>query len=220
MIRLYMLIFSSFLPTVAIIATCTGCAGGSSIPRAPGLDQIGVRKMNWRHYVILFVIGLLSLCGLALLKLCLVIWMPTIILRAACNLRMAKVLLSLIFGIIWMIRKNLPHPSHTYWMPLASIVSAIGMWITGQSTYAAGRLPFILLSACVPLLTATLAFDVTRKTLSRWSLVCYPSSRFIMLLSCPFQITMLFTCCLAERFCCWLRATKNGFLLRSARWLV
>lgn len=60
--------------------------------------------------------------------------------------------------------QGLPHPSHTYWMPLASIVSAVGMWIAGQTTYAAGRLPFILLSACVPLLTATLAFDISRRT--------------------------------------------------------
>src|SRR5215208_1527142 len=59
---------------------------------------------------------------------------------------------------------GLPHPSHTYWMPLASIVSAFGMWVTGQSTYAAGRFPFILLSACVPLLTAALAFHVSRQT--------------------------------------------------------
>lgn len=60
--------------------------------------------------------------------------------------------------------QGLPHPSHTYWMPLASIVSALGMWSMGQTTYAAGRLPFILLSACVPLLTATLAFDISRRT--------------------------------------------------------
>lgn len=59
---------------------------------------------------------------------------------------------------------SLPHPSHTYWMPLASIVSALGMWMTGQSTYAAGRLPFILLSSFVPLLTAALAFSISRQT--------------------------------------------------------
>jgi hypothetical protein len=59
---------------------------------------------------------------------------------------------------------SLPHPSHTYWMPLASIVSAVGMSITGQSTYAAGRLPFILLSGFVPLLTAALAFSIARQT--------------------------------------------------------
>jgi hypothetical protein len=57
----------------------------------------------------------------------------------------------------------LPHPSHTYWMPLASILSAFGMWLTGQMTYAAGRLPFLLLSACLPLLTAALAFDLSRQ---------------------------------------------------------
>lgn len=58
----------------------------------------------------------------------------------------------------------LPNPSHTYWMPLASIVAALGMWISGLTTYAAGRAPFILLSACVPVLTAALAFQVSRQT--------------------------------------------------------
>src|SRR5512134_2991683 len=57
--------------------------------------------------------------------------------------------------------KGLPHPSHTYWMPLASIVSGAGMGLAGQSAYAAGRLPFILLSACVPLLTAALALRIS-----------------------------------------------------------
>jgi drug/metabolite transporter superfamily protein YnfA len=37
------------------------------------------------------------------------------------------------------------------------------MWLTGQDTYAAGRLPFILVSACVPLVTATLAFRLSRQ---------------------------------------------------------
>src|SRR5215211_6071745 len=59
---------------------------------------------------------------------------------------------------------DLPHPSHTYWMPLASIVSALGMWLTGQSTFAAGRLPFILLSGFVPILTAALAFRISQQT--------------------------------------------------------
>jgi len=58
---------------------------------------------------------------------------------------------------------GLPTPSHAYWMPLASIVSAVGMWLASQTTYAAGRFPFILLSACVPFLTATLAFDLSQK---------------------------------------------------------
>lgn len=59
---------------------------------------------------------------------------------------------------------GLPHPSHTYWMPLASIVTAMGMWLGGESTYAAGRLLFLLLSAFVPLVTAALAYRVSRQT--------------------------------------------------------
>ena len=31
---------------------------------------------------------------------------------------------------------GLPHPSHTYWYPLSSILAAIGMYLTGQHTYA------------------------------------------------------------------------------------
>ena len=60
--------------------------------------------------------------------------------------------------------QSLPNPSHTYWMPLASIVSALGMWFASTTTYAAGRVPFILLSACVPLLTAALAFSFSHQT--------------------------------------------------------
>lgn len=60
--------------------------------------------------------------------------------------------------------QSLPNPSHTYWMPLASIVSALGMWLTGLNTYAAGRAPFILLSACVPLFVSALAYKVSHRT--------------------------------------------------------
>jgi hypothetical protein len=120
--------------------------------------------MNWRHYGILFTIGLI---------------VPFVVSRFqslpgymdADYYFSGGVQLANGHGFtepyLWNYLDNpagLPHPSHTYWMPLASIVSALGMWITGQSTYAAGRFPFILLSACVPFLTATLAFNVSRQT--------------------------------------------------------
>lgn len=120
--------------------------------------------MNWRHYGILFVIGLL---------------VPLVISRFqslpgymdadyyfAGGVQLAEGQ-GFTEPYLWNYLddpEGLPHPSHTYWMPLASIVSALGMWLTGQSTYAAGRLPFILLSACVPLITAVLAFRVSRQT--------------------------------------------------------
>lgn len=55
---------------------------------------------------------------------------------------------------------GLPHPSHTYWMPLASILSAIGMAITGAQSFLAGRWPFILLAAIIPILAVKLAEEL------------------------------------------------------------
>ena len=58
---------------------------------------------------------------------------------------------------------SLPHPSHSYWMPLASIISALGMWITGQTTYASARLFFLLIAAFIPPLTAALAYTFSQR---------------------------------------------------------
>ncbi len=65
--------------------------------------------------------------------------------------------------------QGIPHPSHGYWMPLASLVAALGMALTGQTTYAAGRLGFILLASLVPPLTAHLAYRFTNKTALAWT---------------------------------------------------
>ena len=58
---------------------------------------------------------------------------------------------------------SVPHPSHSYWMPLASIVAALGMWLTGQTTYASARLFFLLIAAFVPPITAALAFTFSQR---------------------------------------------------------
>jgi hypothetical protein len=73
--------------------------------------------------------------------------------------------------------QGLPTPSHAYWMPLASLVAAAGMWLTGQTTFATARIGFILLAALVPPLTSLLAFRLTsNRTLSLLSglLACFP----------------------------------------------
>jgi hypothetical protein len=56
--------------------------------------------------------------------------------------------------------QGLPTPSHTYWMPLASILAALGMAFSGAETFTAARLPFILLAAAVPPLTAALSYSL------------------------------------------------------------
>lgn len=58
---------------------------------------------------------------------------------------------------------GLPHPSHAYWMPLASLLSALGLWLSGSAAFTAGRLPFLLAAGCIPPLTAALAHSFTSR---------------------------------------------------------
>ena len=58
---------------------------------------------------------------------------------------------------------GLPHPSHSYWMPLSSIITAAGMWIARSTSYQAGRLGFLLLAALAPVVTAALACNLTQR---------------------------------------------------------
>ena len=119
--------------------------------------------MNWRLYALLFAIGLIVPLAVSQFQTLPGYMDADYYFAGGVQLASGK---GFTEPYIWNYLSNpqgLPHPSHTYWMPLASIVSALGMWLTGQTSYPSGRAAFILLSACVPLLTATLAFDVTRK---------------------------------------------------------
>jgi len=120
--------------------------------------------MNWRHYAVLFVVGLIVPLAVSFFQSLPGYMDADYYFAGGVQLAEGK---GFTEPYLWNYLDGpagLPHPSHTYWMPLASIVSAFGMWIAGGSTYAAGRLPFILLSACVPLLTAALAFRISRRT--------------------------------------------------------
>lgn len=57
----------------------------------------------------------------------------------------------------------LPHPSHGYWYPLASLLAAAGMLVTGSQTFAAGRIGFILVAALVAPVTALLGYKITSR---------------------------------------------------------
>lgn len=119
--------------------------------------------MNWRHYLILFIVGLIVPFAVSRFQPLPGYMDADYYFAGGVQLAEGK---GFTEPYLWNYLDNsqgLPHPSHTYWMPLASIVSAMGMWITGQSTYSAGRAAFILLSACVPLLVATLAYSVSRQ---------------------------------------------------------
>lgn len=121
--------------------------------------------MNWRHYAVLFLVGLAVPFAISRFQSLPGYMDADYYFAGGVELTKGN---GFTEPYLWNYLddpQGLPHPSHTYWMPLASIVSALGMWLAGATTYAAGRLPFLLLSACVPLLTATLAFDLTRSRL-------------------------------------------------------
>lgn len=54
---------------------------------------------------------------------------------------------------------GLPHPSHLYWLPLTSLIAALPMAFLGQA-FRVAQIPFIIMSASLPLVTAALALQV------------------------------------------------------------
>jgi hypothetical protein len=56
---------------------------------------------------------------------------------------------------------GLPVPSHRYWMPLTSILAALGMRILGSSFFAA-RIFLVAVAAVIPVLTGPLTFLISQ----------------------------------------------------------
>lgn len=59
---------------------------------------------------------------------------------------------------------GLPHPSHAYWMPLASIIAAIGMGLAGQISWFSGRILFLIIAAIIPIITYSLAYSFSNRS--------------------------------------------------------
>jgi len=59
--------------------------------------------------------------------------------------------------------QGLPQPSNSYWNPLASMVAAGGMLLTGKINFLSARIGFILMAAIAPLIVAALAYRISRK---------------------------------------------------------
>ncbi|MEK6220978.1 MAG: hypothetical protein N2D54_01865, partial [Chloroflexota bacterium] len=59
---------------------------------------------------------------------------------------------------------GLPHPSHVYWMPLASIAAWIGIEIfPSLASFEAAQIIFVLIAGLIPPLTAGLSYSFTGK---------------------------------------------------------
>jgi hypothetical protein len=63
---------------------------------------------------------------------------------------------------------GLPHPSFTYWMPLASLVASIGMILFHNTGYFYARSSFLILAGFIPVLSAWLAWKLTKNEKIAW----------------------------------------------------
>ncbi|MBN1937835.1 MAG: glycosyltransferase family 39 protein [Anaerolineae bacterium] len=63
--------------------------------------------------------------------------------------------------------QDIPHPSHSYWMPLSSILVYLGFSLFGP-TFRAAQLPFVLLSALLPLIAYGVAYEVSCRRRHAW----------------------------------------------------
>lgn len=79
--------------------------------------------------------------------------------------------------------QGLPHPSHTYWMPLPSLLAAVGSLVISKG-FRGAQLPFWLIGALLPLSTALMALRITRNR--RVSVV----AGFLMAFPCFYAIYM------------------------------
>ena len=87
--------------------------------------------MNWRHYLILFLVGLAVPIAVSRYQNLPGYMDADYYFAGGIQLAQGK---GFTEPYIWNYLSDpqrLPNPSHTYWMPLASIISALGMWIMG-----------------------------------------------------------------------------------------
>jgi hypothetical protein len=62
---------------------------------------------------------------------------------------------------------SLEHASHAYWMPLASLLAASGMVVSGIHTFFTARIGFLLVAALVPPLTMALTRSLLKEKVSQ-----------------------------------------------------
>jgi hypothetical protein len=72
-------------------------------------------------------------------------------------------------NIIWQFLdepEGVPTPSHTYWMPLTSIIASIGYRLAG--TFRAAQIPFVLMGGLLPLLAFAVSWQLAGLRWQAW----------------------------------------------------
>jgi uncharacterized membrane protein YhaH (DUF805 family) len=122
--------------------------------------------MRTRDYILLFVVGVILLLGIASQEA-----VPGYMdadYYYATGLRIAKTG-SWTEPFLWNYLnepEGIPHPAFTYWMPMAGILSALGIFFTGLDNFWGAKLVFVLIASFISPLTVYLAYTLTNK---RWA---------------------------------------------------
>jgi hypothetical protein len=131
-----------------------------SLPSSPN------RGLSHRDYLMLFIVGLLVALAVAVLQ-------PVPGYMDADYYYAGGIRLASGHGftetIAWNYLNNpqsLPQPSHAYWYPLASLVAAAGMSLTGKINFVSARILFVLMAAAFPPVVAALAYHLRPKRLT------------------------------------------------------
>ena len=80
---------------------------------------------------------------------------------------------------------GIPHPSHLYWMPLPSVLAYLSFLLFGES-FRAAQLPFIFLSALLPLVAYAVGYQIAH---SRRHAVCAALFAVFSGFYAPFWVT-------------------------------
>jgi len=119
--------------------------------------------MTWRNYAFIFLINLAVLTGVASFQSAPGYMDADYYTVGAIQLASGR---GFTEPILWNYLDSpdgIPHPSHAYWMPLASMIGALGIKLTGNSSFEAVRLPFILLASLVAPLTAWFTYSISKQ---------------------------------------------------------
>lgn len=123
--------------------------------------------MSWRKYVLLYFLALAVLVGVAVFQTAPGYMDADYYLLGGLRLASGH---GFTEPVLWNYLddpQGFPHPSHAYWMPLPSVVSAVGIGLFPRlASFEAARILFIILAAAIPPLTARLALDLTRRSSS------------------------------------------------------
>lgn len=108
--------------------------------------------------------------------------------------------------------QDIPHPSHTYWMPMSSILVYLGFSLFGP-TFRAAQVPFVFLSALLPLIAYGAAYEVSRRRRHAWcaGLLALFSGFYLIRWSVPDNFAPF---AVAGSICLW--ALGQGF--KTGRW--